>query len=117
MRNSSIFRNIFLTFFTLAFSLILLTGCGYKPSSYYAKKEISGKVYVDLHVNLEDPKNSVLIKNALNELLINKLESELVYKKELADTIMNITLNSVNFTELSYGEDGYIQLYKGNTNE
>ena len=78
MRNSSIFRNIFLTFFTFALCLVVMTGCGYKPSSYYAKKEISGKVYVDLHVNLEDPKNSVLIKDAMNKLLITRLGSKLV---------------------------------------
>lgn len=36
--------------------LFLFTACGYKPSSTYAKKEIYGKVYVDLNVNIEIPK-------------------------------------------------------------
>lgn len=97
-------------------ALFILTGCGYKPTSYYAKQEINGKVYVNLEVNLNDPKNSVLIKDALNELLVNKLDSKLVYTPDEADTVMNVKLNSVGLSELSYGEDGYVKLYKASVN-
>ena len=93
-----------------------VTGCGYKPASYYAKQEINGKVYVNLVVNLDDPKNSVLIKDAMNELLVNKLDSKLVYKESEADTIMNVKLNSVGLSEQSYGDDGYVKLYKAIVN-
>ncbi len=92
--------------------LLIFTGCGYKPSVYYAKKEITGSVYVDLDVNIEDPKNSVLVKDAMNELLVHKLGSKLVYNEKLADTRMFVKLNSVSLSELSYNEDGYIKLYK-----
>lgn len=106
-------RNWFVLLLMTAF---VLTGCGYKPSSYYAKQEIGERVYVDLKVNIEDPKNSVLIKDALNELLVNKLDSKLVFKESQADTIMFIELNSVSLSELSYGEDGYAKLYKAIVN-
>ncbi|WP_428026395.1 LPS assembly lipoprotein LptE [Arcobacter sp.] len=97
----------------LAFLIgFLFTACGYKPGSYYAKKEINGNVFVDLRVNIEDPKNSVLIKDAMNELLVHKLDAKLVNKKELADTIAIVTLNSTSFTTLQYDADGYSKLYK-----
>lgn len=96
----------------LVFALVmLLVGCGYKPASYYAKQEINGKVYVNLKVNLSDPKNSVLIKDAMNELLVNKLDSKLVYKEDEADTLMNVSIGSVSLSEQSYGDDGYVKLY------
>ncbi len=95
--------------------LLILTGCGYKPTVHYAKKEITGSVYVDLDVNIEDPKNSVLVKDAMNELLVHKLGSKLVYNKKHADTVMFVKLNSVSLSELSYNEDGYIKLYKATT--
>ncbi len=38
------------TFFSLICLLLILTGCGYKPTSYYAKNEISGNVFVKLLV-------------------------------------------------------------------
>ena len=97
-------------------ALVLFAGCGYKPASAYAKREVSGNVYVDLKVNIEDPKNSVLIKDAMNELLVHRLNARLVDKKELADTIMTVKLNSVSMQELQYDESGYIKLYKAIAN-
>lgn len=92
----------------------LLVGCGYKPTSHYAKNEISGNVYVDMKINIEDPKNAVLIKDAMNELLVHRLDSKLVSKKELANTVVFLTLNSISMQELQYDELGYIKLYKAN---
>jgi hypothetical protein len=91
---------------------VIFTACGYKPASTYAKKEINGKVFVNLNVNIEDPKNSVIIKDAMTELLVHKLDSKLVAKKELADTIVNVTLDSTSFSALQYDTDGYVKLYK-----
>jgi hypothetical protein len=91
---------------------LVFVACGYKPGSYYAKKEIQGNVFVDLKVNIEDPKNSVLIKDAMNELLVHKLDAKLVNKKELADTIVVLRLNSTSFATLQYDSDGYSKLYK-----
>ncbi len=91
---------------------LVFVSCGYKPGSTYAKNEIKGKVFVDLKVNIEDPKNSVLIKDAMNELLVHKLDSKLVSKKELADTIVIVSLNSTSFGALQYDNDGYVKLYK-----
>lgn len=113
--NSKMLKNC-ISWFGIVLTIFVISGCGYKPASYYAKKEITGNVYVNLQVNIEDPKNSVLIKDALNELLVNKLDAKLVYKESQADTVMNIKLNSVSLSELSYGDDGYVKLYKAIVN-
>ena len=110
MRNKML-RSLNLVLITFVLST-LFAGCGYRPASHYAKKEISGKVYVNLEVELSDPKNSVLIKDALNELLVHKLNAQLVYTEEEADTLMNISLGSVSLSEQSYGDDGYAKLYQ-----
>lgn len=91
-------------------------GCGYKPSSHYVNKELSGKVYVDLKVNIKDPKNSVLLKDAMIELLTHRLDSKLTNDKSLADSIVSIELLSVTLSELQYDASGYIKLYKANAN-
>ena len=95
--------------FTILFSI---TACGYKPSTYYAKEEISGKVFVNVLINLEDPKNSVLIKDAINQLLIQKLDVDMVSSESLADTIMYIDVNRVSMQELQYDDLGYNKLYR-----
>ena len=97
--------------FVLLFST-LFVGCGYKPTSYYAKQEINGKVFVKLFIDLKDPSNAVLVKDSINELIVQKLESKLVYKESLSDIVMNLKINSVSMKVLQYDKDGYNKLYK-----
>jgi hypothetical protein len=111
MKSMNISKKVLFVLFTLI-SLFVLSGCGYKPSAYYAKKELSGKVFVKLYIDLEDPRNAVLIKDAMNQLLMQKLDSRLVYDESLADTVMYVKINSVRMQQLQYDKDGYIKLYR-----
>ncbi|KAB7885616.1 MAG: hypothetical protein CL624_06030 [Arcobacter sp.] len=109
-------RKVLFVLFTLSLCFFTLSGCGYKPSVSYAKKELSGKVFVKLFIDLKDPRNAVLIKDAMNQLLVQKLNSKLVYDEALADTIMNIKITSVSMTTLQYDADGYNNLYRAKVN-
>ncbi len=104
MRLSLLFFHIVLIF--------SITACGYKPSSHYAKEQLNGKIFVNLIIDLEDPRNAVLIKDAMNELIVHRLDSKIVYDRKLADTIMNVKLNSVSMQVLQDDEQGYNKLYK-----
>lgn len=104
-------NNIKKVLFVLFFSFIF-TACGYKPLYHYAKKEINGKIFVNLFIDLKDPQNGVIIKDTMNKLLIQKLKSKLVYDEALANTIMNLKINSVDMNELQYDKSGYIKLYR-----
>ena len=104
-------KKFLFVFFTVVISFII-TACGYKPSSYYAKKEMEGNVFVKLNVSLVDPKNSVLVKDAVTKLLIQKLDSKLVDKESLADVIMNLSIDSVSMQTLQYDNSGYNKLYR-----
>lgn len=98
---------LFLLIVTLSFN-----ACGYKPSVTYAKKELLGNVFVNLFVDLQDPRNAVIIKDSVNELLIQKLGSKLVFDKKNAQTILNLRIDSVSMTTLQYDKDGHNKLYK-----
>lgn len=91
---------------------VLLTACGYRPSAYYAKKEMDGNVFVRLDVRLEDPKNSVLVKDAMNKILIQRLDSRMVSDEKLADVKMDLSISSVGLAVLQYDNSGYNKLYK-----
>jgi len=110
-------RKVFLMLFAFHLSLVvILTGCGYKPSSSYAKKKIQGNVYVHVVIDLEEPKNSVLVKDALNEIVVGQFNNKLVSKRSLADTVLTVKLASVGTQELQKDEDGYVNLYRTNVN-
>ena len=106
----NILKKVLFVLFTFVISFSFF-GCGYKPSTQYAKEEIKGKVFVKVSMNLEDPKNSVLVKDAINQLLIQKLDTQLVNDESLADTVMNITINSVSMQTLQYDKTGSNKLY------
>jgi len=116
MKSMNVFRKVLFVLFTFTIASLVFTGCGYKPTSHYAKKELSGKVFVKLFIDLKDPKNAVLIKDAMNKLLIQKLDTKLVYDEELADTVMRMKIDSVNMQELVYDKDGYNKLYRALVN-
>ena len=104
-------KKVLLTIFSVSLAF-LFVACGYKPSTYYAKKEMEGNVYVKLDVSLVDPRNSVLVKDAVTKILIQKLDSNLVDKEKDADVVMNLGISSVDLNALQYDARGYNKLYK-----
>lgn len=104
-------------FLILIFTVILgltFTACGYRPSANYAKQEMRGNVFVKLNVSLEDPRNSVLVKDAVTKILIQKLGSNMVDDEKSADVIMDLGISSVTLTTLQYDANGYNKLYRAN---
>ena len=94
-------------------SIYMFVGCaGYKPSSYYTKREIAQTVFVNLNVNINNSSNSVLIKDALNEMIVARFGSKLVSNKEDAKTIINLSLSSVSLLAIQYDKDGYVNTYR-----
>ena len=65
--------------------LVFLAGCGYKPATYYAKKEITGLVYTNIDINIDSTSNSLLLKDTMNEMVLTQLGAELTDDKEKAD--------------------------------
>lgn len=106
-------KNHILSTFLLVFALFF-TACGYKPTAFYAKQELKKDVFVDLKVRVEDPQNSVLVKDSVTKILMQKIGSSMVDKSDLAEVIMNLSISSVSFSTLSYDRYGNNKLYKAN---
>ena len=96
----------------IVFVVLFIGGCGYKPTSYYAKHEIKGKVFVNLSVNIDNATNSVLIKDAVNEMVINQFGATLTSDKQKADTIVDVSLGKVSYNALQDDNQGYAKLYR-----
>jgi len=92
-------------------TLFMVTACGYKPSSYYAKKMMGKNVYTEVEVSLSDPENAVLIKDALNKALFTRLKSH-SSKKEGAESSIKVFYKSIRFIPLQYDSNGYVVYYQ-----
>ena len=92
--------------------LLVITGCGYKPSSYYTQKILGDKIYTEVYIDINDPENSVLIKDAVNEAIVSRFRSHIVDKKDLANTLFYVKFKSKSFTPIAYDKNGYVVAYK-----
>ena len=92
--------------------IILFSGCNYKPSVSYATNEIDGNVYVDLKLNINNTQNSVYIKDALNELILNQFHSKIVHDKSKVKTIFNVALTKVSNSAIASDNDGFAKTYR-----
>lgn len=92
--------------------LVFFVGCGYKPATHYAKKEISGLVYTNIIVNIDSTSNSVLLKDTMNEIILTQLDAELTDDRKKADTIVNLELTGVSHSALTSDNEGYARTYR-----
>lgn len=94
-----------------ALLLLLLSGCGYKPSAHYAKEVMHEKVSTQVIIALQDPENSVAIKDALDTAVITRFKSSLTHRSK-AQTHLQIMLKNITFSALQYDLHGYVISYR-----
>ena len=98
--------------FIIVLSLLVFCGCGYKPSSYYTKQVLGDKIYAKVLIDINDPENSVLIKDAINEAIVSRFKSKIANKRDLSNTELIVKFKSKSFTPIAYDKDGYVIAYK-----
>ncbi len=98
-------------FFISLFILVWLSGCGYKPLSSISKNILGNKIYAHVKISTQDPRNTVLLQDAVNEAIVSRLGDSLV-SKNLAQTTLDIKIKSVDFRPIIYDKNGYVISYK-----
>ncbi|MGX2982824.1 LPS assembly lipoprotein LptE [Helicobacter sp. 23-1045] len=100
--------------FSLICAIIFATnfsGCGYYPMSYFVKKSLGENIYVESVVNLSDPENSLIAKDALNQAIAQKFHLRLV-DKESADTIIRTEITAVSVDSIADNDAGFANFYR-----
>jgi len=92
---------------------VLFLGCGYQPASKQARKVVGDKLFVEVHVSLQDPENAVIIKDAARLAVINRFHAALVPQVE-AETTLWLELSNIGFTPLQYDQNGYVIVFRAN---
>ncbi len=77
----------------------------------YTKSLLGEKIFVEVKTSLEDPENTVLIRDAVNEAVISRFRSRIVPRKD-ADSELVMTLKKVSFLPIQYDKNGYVIAYK-----
>ena len=95
----------------LALQVGFLSGCGYLPSSKFAREVVGDKVSTQVVISGTDPQNSVLIKDAVDTAVIKSFQTSLT-DKDHSTTHLVIMLKNVTYTPLEYDTNGYITGYR-----
>ena len=95
--------------FLLLIPLFFLS-CSYKPSIYYQNKLIGEKVNVKVDINVENPRESVYLKDAVIDAIYSSLNKKVCFKD--CDTTLIIKPNYSSVQVLDYDENGYPILYR-----
>jgi hypothetical protein len=91
--------------------VLLMAGCGYSPASHYAKNVVGESVSTEVVISMEDPQNTVIIKDAVDTAVITKFRTALV-SKSISKTHLKFVIASVGFTPLRYDTNGYVITYR-----
>ena len=109
-KNRSFLKKNILTLLLATYSLLLVTGCGYKPSSHAIKNIFHDTVYVEVVVDRVEPENAPEIKDEINRMVYTRFKGRVASKEE-AGSRLRISYSGSSFTPLSY-DDGYITRYR-----
>jgi hypothetical protein len=95
----------------LVFLLLLMSGCGYKPSSKYARNIVGEKVSTSITISAQDPENTVIIKDAVDLAIIEIFRASLT-DKAYSDSHLYLSISPPLYTALQYDNDGFIIAYR-----
>ena len=101
----------FIAVLVIILHVSILSGCGYMPSSKYAREVVGDKVSTQVIISAVDPQNTVLIKDAVDSAVIKSFRTSLTDKAH-STTHLIISLESVSYSPIQYDSNGYVVGYR-----
>ncbi len=112
LKNRQKFFTLHSSLFTII-ALVMITACGYKPSSQIIKNTFEDSVYVEVIADRAEPENAPFIKDEMNRLVYTRFKGR-VTSKEQAGSQIRISYAGSSFTPLAYDKSGYVTRYRAN---
>jgi len=104
-------RTLLLKLFFISIVSLGVIGCGYKPSSKYSREVVGEKISTSVIISAQDPENTVIIKDAVDEAIIEIFHASLTSKR-YSDTHLTISISPPRYSPIQYNADGYIVGYR-----
>ncbi len=69
-------------FLVFSFLVLMLTACGYEPSSHVVKKTFDDNIYVEVKVDRAEPENAPFVKDEINRLVYTRFKGRVTSKEQ-----------------------------------
>jgi hypothetical protein len=100
--------------FHLSLLIVLnFLSCGYKPSSKFARNIIGETISTNIIISAQDPENTVIIKDAVDEAIIEVFHASL-RDKASSDTHLVLSIVTPTYVPIVYDEHGFVIGYRMN---
>lgn len=96
---------------SLVLALLLLSGCGYKPSSKFSRQVVGTKISTNVIISAVDPENTVIIKDAVDAAIIEVVHASLT-SKENSQTHLDLRLGNPSYRPIQYDSNGFVIAYR-----
>ncbi len=98
--------------FILSVMIVLgISACGYSPSAKNARTVMGDKISTNVIISLQDPQNTVIIKDALDKSIIEVFQASLV-PKDRSDTHLTLSMGMPRYTPVVYDLNGFVTGYR-----
>ena len=91
--------------------LLEMSGCGYKPSAKYAREVLGKKISTGVVISAQDPANTVIIKDAVNQALIEVFHASLTERK-YSDSHLILSISDPSYVPAQYDNNGFVIAYR-----
>ena len=100
----------FYSYIVIFVILIAFNSCGYKSSAKFARDIVGNKVSTTIKISMQNPENTVLIKDALDSSIKEVFHTSLVSRKN-SITHLNLSIKKIEYRPIQYDINGYIIAY------
>ena len=90
--------------------MLIVTACGYKPSSHAIHTLFDEKIYVEVSIDAKEPENAPILKDELNRLVYTRFKGQVV-PKAMTRSGITVSYQGSQFIPLAY-DKGYVTRYR-----
>ncbi len=89
----------------------LISACGYKPGSKFSRDILGQKISTSVSISVENPENTVLIKDAVDSAIVESLQASLV-SRDQSDTHLDLSILKPRYSPIQYDSNGFVVTYR-----
>ena len=95
----------------LVFVFFGILACGYKPSAKFSREVVGNKISTDVVISAQDPENTVIIKDAVDEAIVKVFHASLTSRTS-SQTHLQLSISDPLYSPIQYNDDGYVIAYR-----
>jgi hypothetical protein len=100
-----------LKYFFSLLVVVFFVSCGYKPSAKFARDTLGEKISTDIVISMQDPENTVIIKDAVDEAVLEVFHASLT-DREHSDSHLVLSISEPVYVPVVYDKDGFVVGYR-----